>query len=495
MNSVDYNKIFEASLNEIYVFSADTWRFIEVNRGGRENLGYSMEALSALTPLDIKPEYTRESFQALVRPLVAGEKEQIIFETVHRRRDGTHYEVEVHLHLSSLEGEQVFVTIILDITQRKHIDEALRTSETRYRLLVENSQNAVSLHFPDGRFSYANPRYVELFGYATEMLYALTPAELAQLVHPDDLPRTRDEAHQQAMAGNRVTHLEYRARHQDGHFIWVEAFATPIFDDHGQVTQILSSLRDISERKLAHQREFEMALEKERTQLLKEFIQHAAHEFRTPLSIIRTGTYIAGRTQSPDQRQNKLRQIDEEVGRITKLIDSMLLMTKLETNGLERLEAISLPQLIEEADRRAKRHYPNRGAITVQLPPDLPTLLGDESCLTDALYELLDNAYRFSPVHGAISLTGYMNGQQLVLDVRNEGAGIAEAELPHIFDVFWRQDKAHSTPGFGLGLSIARKIIQLHGGDISAISTLGVGTTLRVTLPIAAAPDEGILTK
>lgn len=125
MRAQDYQKIFEVSLNEVYIFSAETLRFIEVNRGARENLGYSMAELEGLTPLHIKPLYTQEDFAQVIAPLYSGEQEKIVFETVHQRKDRTEYPVEVHLQLSNLGNQRVFVAVILDITQRRSIEAEL----------------------------------------------------------------------------------------------------------------------------------------------------------------------------------------------------------------------------------------------------------------------------------------------------------------------------------------------------------------------------------
>jgi PAS domain S-box-containing protein len=125
MKAEDYQKIFEVSLNEIYIFSADTLRFIEVNRGARVNLGYTMPEMEHLTPLELKPLYSREAFNALIAPLYSGEQEKIVFETVHRRKDNSEYPVEVHLQLSNLGDQRVFVAVILDITARRRIEDEL----------------------------------------------------------------------------------------------------------------------------------------------------------------------------------------------------------------------------------------------------------------------------------------------------------------------------------------------------------------------------------
>ncbi len=121
--------ILDESLNEIYIFDAKTLRLLEANKGARLNLGYSVGELSILTPLDLKPKFTLESFQKMIEPLRIGEKEKIDFTTIHRRKNGSFYDVEIHLQLSSFQSVPAFIAIVLDITKRKKMEAALLQSE------------------------------------------------------------------------------------------------------------------------------------------------------------------------------------------------------------------------------------------------------------------------------------------------------------------------------------------------------------------------------
>ncbi len=126
--SARFSHILEDSLNEIYIFDAETLHFLEINRGARTNLGYSMEELKQLTPVDIKPEFSAEEFSKLLVPLRSGVEKQLVFTTVHLRKDGTQYPVEVHLQLVN-EGSSVFLAFILDITERNQTEQALRRAQ------------------------------------------------------------------------------------------------------------------------------------------------------------------------------------------------------------------------------------------------------------------------------------------------------------------------------------------------------------------------------
>ncbi len=148
-----WNRIFEESLNEIYILDAKTLKFISANQGAQKNLGYSLKELQQLTPLDLKPEYDITSFKKLISPLFSGKEEKITFETVHLRKDRTKYPVEVHLQRSFIGHQKVLISIILDITDRKNYTEKLerkvaeRTKQLRQALEKEKELNELKTRF------------------------------------------------------------------------------------------------------------------------------------------------------------------------------------------------------------------------------------------------------------------------------------------------------------------------------------------------------------
>lgn len=152
--TIDYwFQIFDESLNEIYVFDADSFIFINVNRGAQLNLGYSLRELNKMSVLDIKPDLTEEVLKRLVSPLVGRRKEKVIFETIHRRKNGSVYPVEVHLQLSFIGKRKVCVAIVLDITERKNYTQQLenkveeRTQQLREALKAEKKLNELKTKF------------------------------------------------------------------------------------------------------------------------------------------------------------------------------------------------------------------------------------------------------------------------------------------------------------------------------------------------------------
>ncbi|NNE23863.1 MAG: PAS domain S-box protein [Rhizobiales bacterium] len=122
-------RIVEASVNEIYIFEANSLQFIAVNSGARANLGYSLDELEQMTPIDVKPEFSKADFERLIEPLKTGEKERLEFATVHRRKDGTDYDVQINLSLHGAEDPPVFVAVVLDTTERLQTERALQQSQ------------------------------------------------------------------------------------------------------------------------------------------------------------------------------------------------------------------------------------------------------------------------------------------------------------------------------------------------------------------------------
>ena len=147
--STSLGRVIEESLNEIFVFNSKTLKFINVNKGARENLGYTLEELQNLTPLDIKPEFTLQSFSELIQPLLTGKQNSLVFTTIHKRKDSSTYDAEVHLQLSTFGEQKAFVAIVLDITERKQAEEKLHEKiselESWQRLTVGREVRMVEL--------------------------------------------------------------------------------------------------------------------------------------------------------------------------------------------------------------------------------------------------------------------------------------------------------------------------------------------------------------
>ncbi len=350
----------------------------------------------------------------------------------------------------------------------------LELSPFAYQTIIENMNDAVFvldsvnnlvLSNTPAQCLFLSPTGIEVTGKPIEEVLGDNTAAL--LVHAD-VEQTDFEAD--------IT--------MDGQVHTFDVRISSIRNDARQPDYKLYVMHDITDRKRAKQRELDLVLEKERRQMLSTFIQNAAHEFRTPLSIIDTNAYLLSRINDPEKCQIKTEQIGSQTKRITRLVDMLLMMSRLESSQSLANAPVHVNAILERVCQEVKSVYGNRVMLRCEIEADLPPVLGDADYLSDALRQILDNAFRFTPDDGSITIkTGVADGQ-VWIDVQDTGPGIAEDALSHIFETFWRQDTAHSTPGLGLGLPIAQKIVERHGGQLKVESQQGQGTHFRVVLPV-----------
>jgi PAS domain S-box-containing protein len=216
-----------------------------------------------------------------------------------------------------------------------------------------------------------------------------------------------------------------------------------------------------------------------------------SHELQTPISIIKAYANTLARADakwSEDVMREKLRAIEEESDRLSRLVSRLLYTTRLEANAVSlNLMLIDLPK---ESQRVAKRlaELDETHELLVSFPGDFPAVMGDPEKISEVLSNLIENAMKFSPHGGTITVEGIVVGDEVEISVADQGIGIPLAEQVQIFERFYRvaESGAGAQPGTGLGLHICRLLVQAHGGRIWVESTPGEGSRFTFTLPIAA---------
>jgi two-component system, OmpR family, phosphate regulon sensor histidine kinase PhoR len=256
----------------------------------------------------------------------------------------------------------------------------------------------------------------------------------------------------------------------------IEVSAVPIKNAYEEVTGAVVLFHDITESKRLDQ-------------IRREFVANVSHELRTPLSILRG--YIEVLLDEPETSREELARIlsimERHSKRLQRLVDDLLSLAQLESSqaALE-LGVVRIDQLFDNLIRDWKEKLAAKNLdVFVDVAPEASTLHADATRLEEVLYNLLDNAVKFSHENGQIHLRATRLGSDVVLSVADSGLGISKEHLPRIFERFYRADKARSRElgGTGLGLAIVKHIAQLHGGRVEAESKLGRGTTIHVVLP------------
>ena len=239
--------------------------------------------------------------------------------------------------------------------------------------------------------------------------------------------------------------------------------------------QTVSALADASavalERvRLANEAARNAAME-ETQRLRTALLNSLSHDLRTPLTGIRGAAetlQLGWDRLDPAQRRDLLDSVIEDTGRMTRFLSNIMDLTRLESGAIEpRLAPTPLAELVDAAVARV----PDLHAVAVALPDHLPLVLADPALLEQVLVNVLDNAKRYAPEGSLVRVAGRVVGDRVMLDIADEGVGIAPADLPHVFDSFYRARRGDRVaPGTGLGLAIARGLVQAMGGSIAAIS-------------------------
>jgi signal transduction histidine kinase len=226
--------------------------------------------------------------------------------------------------------------------------------------------------------------------------------------------------------------------------------------------------------------------------LRRQYVSDVSHELRTPLAAIRTmaETLLQYGDSDPALGQRYLPRIVTQTERLARLAGQLLDLAQIESgNLLGPIVQVPLAGVLQEvAQTQAERAAAQRVELIVRAPQALPPVLGDRDRLIQVFLNLVDNALRHTPPKGRVTITARVEADRVATLVEDTGEGIAPEDLPHLFERFYRVEKARSprSGGTGLGLAIVRQIVESHGGAIEVASTPGVGTSFRIDLPCVA---------
>src|SRR6266480_5736856 len=342
----------------------------------------------------------------------------------------------------------------------------------------ESGTQAILGAMQDGLLVVDTRRYIILMNRTFEKLFQLRDgtvgAPLLETVRHATLDRLIAETLRTGNARQRELTLTDSQTNAGRH---LEVSAVPMQDDAGLTTGAVVLCHDITQLKRLDQ-------------IRSDFVANVSHELRTPLSILRG--YIETLLDNPKTSREELSRILEVMERHSKrlglLVDDLLNLARLEASDTNLdISQVRVSELFNNVIRDWKGKLGKKNLkVVVDLPPDAPVIRADGTRLQEVLYNLLDNALKYSRENGEIRLQAAGRGSEIVLSVSDNGIGIGKDDLPRIFERFYRADKARGRElgGTGLGLSIVKHIAQLHGGRVEAESELGRGTTIRVLLPL-----------
>jgi PAS domain S-box-containing protein len=496
-----FGQVLEESRNEIYLFDAETLRFTRVNRGARENLGYSMEELAEMTPLDLKPEVTPERFERLAAPLRRGTEDVSRFRTVHRRKDGSLYPVDVHLQLSAARERPLFVAFVADVTERERLTREIERQHALLRTMTENATSALLMMDAQGRGTFWNPAAERMTGYSAAEAIGRTIHELIHHTHPDGTPFPIEECpiDQALPSGVEVRGYEDVFVRKDGTFFPVVCAARPILED-GEPVGTVIEVRDATEEKQAEEALRRAKEAAEEANLVKmQFLSTMSHELRTPLNAI--GGYVdlmelAIHGPVTEAQRKSLERIKVNQQHLLSLINDVLHYAKIEAGRVEyEIEDVPVGELLDELEPLIEPQV-RTARLEYRCAPGDPSLTarGDGERIRQILLNLLTNALKFTPPGGQIAVSCEGDPPWVRIRISDTGRGIPAAMVQKIFDPFFQlrneQSRDSSRLGVGLGLAISRDLARGMGGELSVDSAPGRGSTFTLWLPTRARGDD-----
>lgn len=347
----------------------------------------------------------------------------------------------------------------LAVDNARLLNDAQR-AERRYRTLFESIADPIVVFDPTLRFLDANPAALALLGWSWEELSELRLPALLVAAETEVL----EECSQLRRDGR--WHGEVELRRRDGTTVPVEVIVTAA--ELSGETVYLASCRDITERRLLRH-------------LQEDFLAMVSHDLRGPLTVIRANADLLRLRRTFEERT--VRTILSQVDRMDRLIEDLASVVQVETGGLElNREPVDLPALIRQEveliESRTDRH-----TVRIETPPGPVVSACDSKRLAQVLQNLLENAVKYSPAGGEIVVRLEESETEITISITDCGVGIAPQDIPRLFERYYRAGDGEQASGLGLGLYIARMIVEAHGGRIWAESTLGQGSTFTVALP------------
>jgi two-component system, OmpR family, phosphate regulon sensor histidine kinase PhoR len=386
-------------------------------------------------------------------------------------------------------------SFLLSGNQRvRRLGQALEKFAERHEKLrarvreAEFSMAAILSAMPDGLIVVDRQRHLRVINAAFARIFETTQDNIGASLLELARDAVIDRAVSETLRTGEPQQESIRLTQRSGDELQLEVLAAPLWEKTEELRGAVILFRDVT-----RVRQIE--------EMRRDFVANVSHELRTPLSIFRG--YIEALLENPKQPRAELVRIFEVMERHSQrlqlLVEDVLSLAQLEEPRARlRYTDIYVPDFLATILRDWQKRFDAKLLHpTLDAPADLPVISADENRLQEVIYNLLDNAVKYSQPEGRVGIGAERVGNRLRLSISDEGIGVPARDLPRIFERFYRTDKARSRElgGTGLGLSIVKHIAELHGGSVQAESELGQGTTIRVILPIRPETEMRRVTK
>jgi len=470
--------------NDIILLINSDLRIVEANDMALVTYGYTREEFIGLPLEDIRAPETISDIKEQIGRVYAFDS--ATFETIHKRRDGSTFPVEISSRIVKIEGLDYFQTIGRDITERKSVEESLKESEEKFRKIFEESPFPMVMTAKEFIILQANKSFCDMIGYSDEELKSLT---FRNFTHPDYIGK--DEIMLMRLVAREIPiyHTEKQYVCNDKRVIWGSTTVSIIRNNRGEVQFFMAMVEDITSRKKA---ETELILAKEKAEesdrLKTAFLHNVSHEIRTPMNaILGFSTLLKEPDTTTEEQVQYLDIISQSSNQLLSIINDIVDIANVEAGQVKmNYRDVNLNNVLRSLNEQF-----NYSGNELRIPVYLATGLTDEEAnirtdstkLIQVLSNLLNNSLKFTK-SGRIDF-GYTRRDGFIeFTVKDTGIGISAEHLSKIFDRFYQVNAAKSRQvgGTGLGLSICKAYVELLGGEISVESEPGKGTKFTFTI-------------
>jgi PAS domain S-box-containing protein len=453
----------------------------EANLQFAEMLGYTLEEVRELHVWDWDVHFEREQVAEMVRTV---DETGDHFETKHRRKDGTIFDVEISTNGAVYAGQKLIFCVCRDVTERKQAAAALKESEEKYKTLVEATSDIIWEVDEWGMFTFVSPRIKDILGYEVDevvgkmrTLDLVTKGEFKKWLKRFKAINVKKEP----FFGFEMTHL-----HKNGRPVIFEVSGIPLFDGGGNFKGFVGIDKDITGRKQMQ----EQLVITDRLASVGELAAGIAHELNNPLTGVIGFSQLLMDKEMPDEVRQDVQVVYGEAQRAAQVVKNLLTFARKHTAAKQMLNINDVISKVLEL--RAYEQRVENIKVKSRLAPDLPEIMADYFQLQQVFLNIVINAEFFmKEAHngGTLTITTERVNGKVRASFADDGPGIAKDDLGHLFDPFFTTKEVGK--GTGLGLSICHGIIAEHGGQIYVESELGKGATFIVELPISAAGEKG----
>ncbi|WP_420550592.1 ATP-binding protein [Litorivicinus lipolyticus] len=438
------------------------------NTAAGEVFGLPSEQLIGLWFGELLEPQLRASLSRGVTQVMALSDSSGVISTVGRRLSGADVPIEMSLSVMESEGEELFTAVVRDVTEKREAQEALRAHSQQLDGILSLSGDGFVAFDGIGQVGYANPAFSRLIGVRASEVASQTIGSLShRMIGQSDDWHTHLDSLKDGQV-YRISLLKPAPR-------IVEISARTMSDEDGRSLGRVMYFRDVT-----HQAEVD--------RMKSEFLSTAAHELRTPLaSVYGFSELLMSVDYDKETRDDLLGTIHKQASRLTKLIDELLDLARIEARAGKDFEIT--PGDLSTFVNDLCASFVNVGdprKINWNVDGELPSVAYDDSKLAQALNNIISNAFKYSPGGGDVDVGVDVDGGRVGVWVQDSGMGMSPDAVDRVFDRFFRADPSCNIPGTGLGMSVVKEIMDLHGGSVAIESTLNEGTRVTLWLPADA---------